>query len=302
MLWECLYHRDIFLKFYLFRQRGREGERETNINVWLPLVLSPVGTWPTIRACALNGNRTWWPFGSQASTQFTEPHKPGHRDIFNGYRNKKKIIHRNGYRNTQFLYIESKIWPSSFLPEALLAIQISSHFSQLLQHALRDAWGPPISSLYVIITEDIQQHFSLDETPGTLIFQTEMTGCLSSLGITEILAVRLIFCFYHLFFPDLKSLEGGRDEEHRWVGVGKNYGTPLFFFSHSPQCHRPHICIPAPYSLRWSSFCGTSDPSCLQIHVTGPRPCLNPRINGLLQQGPIEHSGKQKHWYLRVLG
>lgn len=38
-----------------------------------------------------------------------------------------------------------------------------------------------------------------------------------------------------------------------------------------------------------------SDPSCLQIHIAGPRSCLNPRINELLWQGSIEHSGKQKH-------
>ena len=40
-----------FLKdlFYLFLDRGegREKERESNINVWLPLTHSLLGTWPT---------------------------------------------------------------------------------------------------------------------------------------------------------------------------------------------------------------------------------------------------------------
>ena len=45
-----------FLKrFYLFLERGREGERERNINVWLPLMWPPLGTWPT---CVLDGNQT----------------------------------------------------------------------------------------------------------------------------------------------------------------------------------------------------------------------------------------------------
>ena len=36
----------------------REEEREKNINVWLPLVHSLLGTWPTAQACALTGNQT----------------------------------------------------------------------------------------------------------------------------------------------------------------------------------------------------------------------------------------------------
>ena len=45
-----------FLRFYLFT--FREGERERNTNVWLPLTWPPLGTWPTIQACALTENRT----------------------------------------------------------------------------------------------------------------------------------------------------------------------------------------------------------------------------------------------------
>ena len=44
--------------YFIFRQRGREEERERNISVWLPLTLPLLGTWPTTQACALTGNRT----------------------------------------------------------------------------------------------------------------------------------------------------------------------------------------------------------------------------------------------------
>ena len=59
----------LFLRFYLFLERG-EG-RERNINVWLPLTYPLLGTWPTTRHVPWLGiNR--WHFGSQASTQSTE--------------------------------------------------------------------------------------------------------------------------------------------------------------------------------------------------------------------------------------
>ena len=35
-----------------------EGERERNINVWLPLECSQLGTWSTAQACVLTGNWT----------------------------------------------------------------------------------------------------------------------------------------------------------------------------------------------------------------------------------------------------
>ena len=43
---------------YLFLERGGEGERERNINVWLPLAHPLQGTWPITQAYALTGN---WP-------------------------------------------------------------------------------------------------------------------------------------------------------------------------------------------------------------------------------------------------
>ena len=47
-----------FFLFFIFRQRGREGERERNINVWLPLSCPLLETWPATQARALTGNRT----------------------------------------------------------------------------------------------------------------------------------------------------------------------------------------------------------------------------------------------------
>ena len=56
----------IFLKIYLFiylftylfieRGEGNEKERERNINVWLSLARSHLGTWPETQACALTGS------------------------------------------------------------------------------------------------------------------------------------------------------------------------------------------------------------------------------------------------------
>ena len=54
----CLLLKFFFLRLYLFifRERGREAERERNIDVWLPLLHPVLGTWPTTQACALTGN------------------------------------------------------------------------------------------------------------------------------------------------------------------------------------------------------------------------------------------------------
>ena len=42
------------------------GERERNINVWLPLASPLLGTWPATQACALDWESNQRPFGSQA--------------------------------------------------------------------------------------------------------------------------------------------------------------------------------------------------------------------------------------------
>ena len=66
-LWKSCLGKEKFLdacgflkRFYLFifRESGREGEKERNINVWLPLMHSQLGTWPATQTCALTGNWT----------------------------------------------------------------------------------------------------------------------------------------------------------------------------------------------------------------------------------------------------
>ena len=47
----------IFFKI-LFLERGSGGERERNINVWLPFERPLLRTWPATQACALTGNQT----------------------------------------------------------------------------------------------------------------------------------------------------------------------------------------------------------------------------------------------------
>ena len=50
---------DFFNILFIFRERVRKvKERERDINVWLPLTWSSLGTWPTIQACTLSGNWT----------------------------------------------------------------------------------------------------------------------------------------------------------------------------------------------------------------------------------------------------
>ena len=57
-------HKGFLKRFYLFIFRGggrREKEGERNINVWLPLMWPPLGTWPTTQACVLTGNQACGP-------------------------------------------------------------------------------------------------------------------------------------------------------------------------------------------------------------------------------------------------
>ena len=64
-----------FFKIYLvLDKRGREGERERNINAWLPHT-HQWGTWPATQACALAGNQTGdpsnhWATPARAVLQF----------------------------------------------------------------------------------------------------------------------------------------------------------------------------------------------------------------------------------------
>ena len=51
-----------FIYLFLDRREGREKGKERNINVWLHLVCSLLGTQPTTQACALTRNRTGDPF------------------------------------------------------------------------------------------------------------------------------------------------------------------------------------------------------------------------------------------------
>ena len=49
----------LFLKIlFIVRQSGKEGERERNINVWLPFTHLLLGTWPAAQARALTGSQT----------------------------------------------------------------------------------------------------------------------------------------------------------------------------------------------------------------------------------------------------
>ena len=69
-------------------------KRERNINVWLPLMRSLLGTWPATQACALTGYQTHQPFGLQASAQSTEPHQPGQESILKAAKEKERVTYK----------------------------------------------------------------------------------------------------------------------------------------------------------------------------------------------------------------
>ena len=54
----CHFSHSSFKIFYLFSEKGRDKERERNINVWLSLMRPLLGPWPAAQACTLTGNRT----------------------------------------------------------------------------------------------------------------------------------------------------------------------------------------------------------------------------------------------------
>ena len=53
----CFFFKD-FIYLFLERGEGEEKGGESNINVWLLLERSLLGTWPATQACALTGNQT----------------------------------------------------------------------------------------------------------------------------------------------------------------------------------------------------------------------------------------------------
>ena len=69
--------RFLFICLFLERGEGKEKEWEKNINVWLPLTHSPLGTWPATQACAQTGNRTSDPLVRRPVLNPLEPHQPG---------------------------------------------------------------------------------------------------------------------------------------------------------------------------------------------------------------------------------
>ena len=62
---------------YLFLERGggREKEREGNINMWLPLCTAPTRDLACNTGMCPDWELNQRPFGSQAGTQYTEPHQ-----------------------------------------------------------------------------------------------------------------------------------------------------------------------------------------------------------------------------------
>ena len=67
---------------YFFRERGRKGERERNINGreytdQLPLIRTPAWDWTHHPGMCADGELKQWPFTSPDNAQLTEPHWSG---------------------------------------------------------------------------------------------------------------------------------------------------------------------------------------------------------------------------------
>ena len=67
-----------FIYLFLERGEGKEKEREKNINVCLP----PTGDLTCNPGICPDWESKRQPFGSQASTQSTDPHQPGWVSVF----------------------------------------------------------------------------------------------------------------------------------------------------------------------------------------------------------------------------
>ena len=65
-----------FIYLFLETGEGREKEKKRNINVWLPLMWPPLGTWPSTQTCALTENQTGNPL-DRSCAQSTELRQPG---------------------------------------------------------------------------------------------------------------------------------------------------------------------------------------------------------------------------------
>ena len=72
----CTCHRFFKKILFIFTGEGSETKRERNINLWLPLLHSLLGTSSNPGMCP-DRELNQWPFGLQAWVQSTEPHQPG---------------------------------------------------------------------------------------------------------------------------------------------------------------------------------------------------------------------------------
>ena len=81
---DCIFFKDL-INVFIFKERGREGEREGEKHQSFPSHIPPTGdpahTPPTVPACNPGMCPVWQlnpqPFSSQARAQSTEPHLPG---------------------------------------------------------------------------------------------------------------------------------------------------------------------------------------------------------------------------------
>ena len=86
-----------FLRFiyFIFRQWGRKGEREGEKHQCVVAShATPMGDLAHNPGMCPDWESNWQPYGSQASTQSTEPHQPGQDLLLNEKKKKQVTEHR----------------------------------------------------------------------------------------------------------------------------------------------------------------------------------------------------------------
>ena len=125
---------------FIFRQRGRVGEWERNISVWLPLVGPLLGTWPATQACPLIGNWNGNPLVCRPVLNPLSQHQPG--------LNPNHFLSRNRFLVYSLIAVMSGC--ISFFPFFMaFTFSLSSYLSRLTSEIYTCFYWKLFASLYL---------------------------------------------------------------------------------------------------------------------------------------------------------
>ena len=125
-----------FIYLFLENREGKKKERERNINEWLPLMGLLLGTWPSTQACALIGNRTYYPLVHRLPLNPPSHTSQGTLSIFSHYYwpfgylllwCNSGFIHSNNWKN--FLILSLVLSPHFWVFLILIYVVLSYNWS-----------------------------------------------------------------------------------------------------------------------------------------------------------------------------